>query len=240
MDITEFKAKIKGSLASPSRFRVTIPNIVVDGESARTISILCNQAQMPGRYFQTSDRFTNGPPSKVASASIYDEMVLSFYCQEGMGIYGLFNDWQSYIQNTRSHNEFSYFDDYVSDITIDQITAKGSVSYSVTLIDAYPRMVSPLQLDWSSQNSFHNLQVSMVYRYWRKTKDNSGPFSKYLNVSSIFPNFDLNGALEETGVAIFDNFGTTLQTRIGQSIRFQKSLDESENTAQNIETDNIA
>jgi hypothetical protein len=227
MNINEFKSRIGGSLASPANFRVMISGAVVDSDSSRHLALLCNQAQMPGRYFQTADRITHGPVAKIASASIYDEMVLSFYCQEGLGVYELFTDWQSYIQDNASTNEFSYFDDYVSDITIEQLDSSGKVSYAVTLIDAFPRMVSPMQLDWSSKDSFHNLQVSMVYRYWRKEDLSSGPFSKFLNVSSLFPNFDVQGALQKTGVAIFDNVGGKILSKVGQNIRFSKNVKKS-------------
>lgn len=232
MDINAFKSRIGGSLASPANFRVMISGAVVDGDSSRHLALLCNQAQMPGKYFQTVDRFTHGPPIKIASASIYDEMILSFYCQEGMGVYELFTDWQSYIQDNTTSNEFSYFDDYVSNITIEQLDPTGSVSYAVTLIDAFPRMVSPMQLDWSSKDSFHNLQVSMVYRYWRKEDLSISPFSKFLNVSSLFPNFDIGGALEKTGVALFSNVGGKLMSKVGQNIRFSDNLKKSKSSEQ--------
>jgi hypothetical protein len=232
MDINAFKSKIGGSLASPANFRVMISGAVVDQESSRDLAILCNQAQLPGRYFQTADRVTHGPITKIPSASIFDEMILSFYCQEGMGVYELFTDWQSYIQDNTASNEFSYFDDYVSDITIEQLTPTGSVAYAVTLVDAYPRMVSPMQLDWSSKDSFHNLQISMVYRYWRKVELSVSPFSKFLNVSSLFPNFDLGGALQQTGVALFDKAGGKLMSQVGQNIRFSKNIKASKSAGQ--------
>ena len=241
MNINQFKSKIGGTLASPALFRVMIPGVVVDSSSAKTLALLCNQAQMPGRYFQTTDRFTHGPPIKIASSSIYDEMVMSFYCKQDLGVYELFSDWQSFIQDNNTSNEFEYFDDYVCDITVEQMDARGDVSYSVTLVDAYPRMVSPMQLDWASQNAFHNLQVSFVYRYWRKNDLSYGPFSKFLRVSSLFPGFDLQSTLEKTGAAVFDTIGGNdeIMSRIEQNIRFTKNVTQSKSAEQQSDNTNL-
>jgi len=240
MNINQFKSKIGGTLASPALFRVMIPGVIVDSSSAKTLALLCNQAQMPGRYFQTADRTTHGPPIKIASASIYDEMVMSFYCKEDLGVYELFSDWQSFIQDNNTNNEFAYFDEYVSDITIEQMDARGDVSYSVTLIDAYPRMVSPMQLDWASQNAFHNMQVSFVYRYWKKNDLGYGPFSKFLRVSSLFPGFDIPDALEKTGAAIFDTLGGNgeFMSRIEQNIRFSRNRTSTQSLSEQQQADN--
>ena len=83
-----------------------------------------------------------------------------------MGTVNIFQEWQNYIVDASASNEFSYFDDYTSDIIIEQYNSQGQVAYACKLIDAYLVMVAPIQLDWGNKDSFTNLQVTMAYRYW--------------------------------------------------------------------------
>jgi hypothetical protein len=156
-------------------------------------------------------------------------MVLSFYCQESMEINRIFQGWQTFIQDNSSSNEFSYFDDYVSDIIVEQLDNTGKVQYAVKLIDAYPVMVAPLQLEWSSQNSFHNVQVTMAYRYWREEPLDINPFGNFLNVNSLYPNFDIGGALEKTGVAIFSRADGQFMSTVQQGMSFNRNIRNSGN-----------
>jgi len=227
----EFKSKIGGGLASPANFRVLMSGAIVDRKGSRLISILCNQAQLPGRSFATNEYTTHGPIRKIPYSTIYDDIVLSFYCQEDMKIKELFDEWQSYIQNTMTSNEFSYFDDYVSDIIIEQFNSKGKAKHSIKLIDAYPVMVAPLQLDWAQQNAFHNLQVTFAYRYWREEPIDINPFGNFLTTNSLYPNFDIAGALEETGAAMFSRVDGQFMSRVEQTISFGRNIGNKRETS---------
>jgi len=220
----EFKARIGGSLASPANFRVLLTGAIVDSDGSRLLSLLCNQAQLPGRAFATNEYTTHGPIRKIPYQTIYDDMVLSFYCKEDMGIKEVFQEWMNFIQNNNTNNEFSYFDDYVSDIIIEQFDYNGRTTHSIKLIDAYPIMMAPLQLDWASENSFHNLQITMAYRYWREEPISLSPFGNYLNVNNLYPNFDIAGALEQTGAALFSRADGQFISRVQQSIRFAGNM----------------
>ena len=151
-------------------------------------------------------------------------MVLSFYCKEAMDVNRIFQGWQTFIQDNSSSNEFSYFDDYVSDVIVEQLDNRGKVKYAVKLIDAYPVMVAPLQLDWSQQNAFHNIQVTMAYRYWREEPLDINPFGNFLNVNSLYPNFDIGGALEKTGVAIFSRADGQFMSTVQQGMSFARNI----------------
>ena len=82
-DINEFKTRVGGSLASPAYFRVLFTGAIVDPDGVNLLSLLCNQAQMPGRLLATNEYTTHGPIRKVPYSSIYDDLVFGFYCTEG-------------------------------------------------------------------------------------------------------------------------------------------------------------
>ena len=103
---------------------------------------------------------------------------------------------------------------------VEQFDSEGKATYSVKLIDAYPIMVAPLQLDWAQQNAFHNFQVTMAYRYWREEPVSINPFGNYMRVNNLYPNFDVSGALETTGAALFSRVDGQFLSKVQQGIRF--------------------
>ena len=191
-NVDQFKARIGGHLASPARFEVFLSRPgAKDSEEVRYMAFLCNQAQLPARQFATVDYTTHGPIMKMPYQNMYDDVVMSFYCKETMTVKQIFQDWQNSICDNDGNNNFNYLQDYATNIVIHQFDSRGRNTYSCMLMDAYPLMVSPLQLDWGSKDSFHNLQVTFAYRYWREGsyEDNPGAFN--VNFNELYRNVDI-------------------------------------------------
>jgi hypothetical protein len=228
-NINEFHSRLsKKQLAHPAYFRVLFSGGIINGGDARLLALLCNQAQLPGRAFATTEYTTHGPIRKIPYQNVYDDLVFSIFCRDDMGVKETFQEWQNFICDNNTSNEFSYFEDYVSDVIIEQFRADGKSKYAVKLIDAYPVMVAPLQLDWATQNGFHNLQVTMAYRYWREEPLSLNPFGNFLGVNNLFPNFDISGALDKTGVALFSRADGQFMSKVGQGMNFLKNLGKSQ------------
>jgi len=232
-NVNDFKARIGGRLASPANFRVLFSGAILKGGSDRMLALLCNSTQLPGRSLDTNEYTTHGPIRKYPYQNVYDDVTFSFYCEESMGVSELFHEWHSFICDNNTTNEFSYYEDYVSDMIIEQFDAAGNITRSVKLIDAYPVMVSPLDLSWSSQNEFLNLQVTFTFKYWREEPVLNKPFGNYLEVNSLFPNFDISGALSQFGAAVFSRVDGQFFDRAKQSIRFGKKINNALSERQN-------
>ena len=94
-NIDTFKANLGGTLASPANFRVLLTGSIFKTADVKMIAFLCNQAMLPGRQFATTDYTTHGPTIKMPFQSIYDDIVLSFYCKEDMELKSMFQSWQN-------------------------------------------------------------------------------------------------------------------------------------------------
>ncbi len=232
-NVNEFKSRIGGRLASPANFRVLFSGAILTGGADRMLALLCNATQLPGRSFSTNEYATHGPIRKYPYQSVYDDVTFSFYCEESMGVSELFNEWQNYISDNNTTNDFSYYEDYVSDMIIEQFDASGNSTRSIKLIDAFPIMVSPMDLSWASQNEFMNLQVTFAFKYWREEPLLIKPFGNYLHVNPLYPNFDISGALSQFGAAVFSRVDGQFYDRAKQSIRFGKNINNSLSERQN-------
>lgn len=174
---------------------------VLKNSKARTLAMLCHTAVIPGRNFNTSAISTHGPIRKVPHAVVYDDFQCSFYCtNDGLFPRGLFTEWQNAIISTETHR-VNYFDQYVSDIEIEQFDSSGKVIYAVKLIDAYPIIVSPMALSWGQKDSVSSLDVTFAYRRWNTNPIPLSPFGNNLAVNSLYPNLDIAGALDDFGIA---------------------------------------
>jgi hypothetical protein len=66
-----------------------------------------------------------------------------------------------------------YYDDYRGQIEIRKYDDTGNVTYTCKLIDAWPKQVAPLQVEWENGDQF--LIQSVQFQYWLFT-DNTNNF----------------------------------------------------------------
>jgi hypothetical protein len=63
-----------------------------------------------------------------------------------------------------TQNGVSFMSEYASDIKIETLLAdKETVAYTVTLKEAYPRMIGAVQYASSGQGNITSMQVEFVY-----------------------------------------------------------------------------
>lgn len=182
-----FRSSFGGELATPSLFEVSFIGPQVTSKVGEQLTFMCNQAQFPGRAFGTTDYATHGPVRKNPNQNIYDDIVLSFFCSKEMKEKEFIQDWQNAVCNASNPSPFSGFrfrypDEYNTDLTIKQFDRAGNMTYKVTVIDAWPLMVNPLDISWSQVDSFHNLSVTFSYKYWKQEKIPSGENKLYAGV----------------------------------------------------------
>jgi len=225
-NINGFKSEInkQGGLAQPNKFRVLITGGVLKNSTAQAISMLCNQAIIPGRALATNDIRTHGPIRKAPYNSIYDDLQLGIYCtNKNLFPRDLFEEWQDSIIKTGT-GRVNYFDQYVADIEIEQYDDQQNIIYACKFIDAYPIIVAPLALDWSSTNTFHNLNVTFAYRKWHIQQIPFSPFGNNLSINSLYPNFDITGAIDDFGVAVVSRADGQFMTKVKKAGNFLSNI----------------
>ena len=203
-NINEFKGEInkQRGVAQPNKFRVLITGGILKSSKARALSFLVNQAVIPGRALATSEIRTYGPIRKAPYNTIYDDLQLGVYCTNtNLFPRDLFEQWQDSAVSTMT-GRVNYFDQYVADIEIEQYDDNQNVIFACKFIDAYPIIVAPLSLDWAMTNAFHNLSITFAYRRWHIQPLPLSPFGNNLAINSLYPNFDIEGAIDNFGMAV--------------------------------------
>ena len=155
--ISEFKSTFSKDLARPSRFDVNIPvplTLIPYVLSARTLTYRCENAQLPGRTFETvTQKIGSNPVEKFPSLTTFNDIDLTFIVDDDMKQKTFFDRWLELINPTFNFN-YQYKQNYATIITINQYDVTNTLSYSVDLFDAYPISMNQLDLDWSNEG-FH-------------------------------------------------------------------------------------
>jgi hypothetical protein len=170
--LKNFQAEVRSrGLSKPNRFEIMFPpplamiNKIVD---IKPVLLYCESTSLPPQNIGVKTQRIYGPgyPRPVSTDYGGDGITMTFLLDQPMDIRAFFDLWLSSIVDP---NQFfvNYQSNYVVPITINQLNMQDQVVYSAILEDAFPRSVSLLELNQSTQNSVHKLSVTFVYRRWR-------------------------------------------------------------------------
>ena len=166
--INEFKSSFRGDLARPNKFdvNVNIPLVLIPYVAgARSLVYRCENAQLPGRTFATTEQKTYGPIEKFPYLTTYNDIDLTFIVDDDMQQKILFDAWLNFI-NPLYNNHIRYKQEYATILTINQYDVTNKLTYSINLYDAYPISMNQMDLDWSG-DGYHKLNVTFAYTYWQ-------------------------------------------------------------------------
>jgi hypothetical protein len=176
----------KTGLAKTSHFEVqiTAPGDTVMEE---TLMSRADSAELPGRSLMTAEhKFSNyGPISKVPyGGQTYTDSTITFICSEDLREKEYFEIWQNKIVNTgafetgsgqqdfygyvQSKFNTKYFDDYLGTVVIRQYGSAGELRSIHTLQEAYPIMIAPIGMSWSTDEVI-KLGVTFAYKNYKTT-----------------------------------------------------------------------
>lgn len=219
------QAKNGGLYSRPTLFKIVMtPPIGLKGWSLnqlRDIGFNCSTITAPGGNIATKPLKTYGLKKEIAYNKIFDEITTGFYLSEEMDEYTFFQDWQTLMY--KDNQSLGWYNDYTGTLEIHQLSNKGNAVGSAdlgtvtkfTLIDAYPKMISQLALDYGATNTIQRFTVNWTYRDVLIEPVNS----KRSNGGNLFRS-DADNPLAKK-FKLFRDFNDRIErTRQGTNIRF--------------------
>ena len=170
--ISAIKAKTEAKFARPNLFRVQMVKGVEVSEEILRIN--CYNVQVPGLSMATTNK-DQGYRS-VAYQKIYDDITLSFYCSESMAELKYLQGWMDSIVSPET-NHVQYYDNYKGQLIITNLTSQENddaeddsnfKSLTTLVYEAFPKQISPIQLDYGTTNQVLSVQATFTYRYYRQ------------------------------------------------------------------------
>lgn len=133
------------------------------GDDDNLMSYLVKSANLPSSQFEERVIDWQGTPYKMASDRHFDDWTVAFNVDEKAKILQKFYDWQDMIQSPSS-NVRSSAEDYMRKQEIHLIDYSGNTLKTYNLIGAWPKSVSQVALDYST-NEIARVEVTFSYQY---------------------------------------------------------------------------
>lgn len=208
--LDDFKSRMT-SFARPNLFEVVISDAEgkkkVIKEIERRLTFACFSAQIPGMTTLTTEK-DEGYRS-IAYQKAYEDVSLGFYVHGDMKEIKVFQNWMKLMIDPKT-NHVGFYDDYKATVTIKNLNQEQDVALTTTLYDAYPKSLSPLGLDYGTNDDVMKIEVTFTYRYYTQTfGELQEPVGRgnFTETSAEDVPQDLNSVIRKTGVLSFDSIG---------------------------------
>lgn len=135
----------------------------------QNLEFFCTNAQLPALNYQTTETKTYGTPFKDPYEIGVEDVSLTFYCSADMKEKYFFDAWQ-YAMKDPVTNDFYYNREYSTQVVIQTYSETGDFKYGVRLMDAYPVMVSAVDLSYDNNDQPMKMNVVLTYKNWYNLK----------------------------------------------------------------------
>jgi hypothetical protein len=166
MTYKNFIAEIKSQgLARTNRFAVLFtPPTGVNPANLKKTLLFCDAATLPGVNFSTVQNRTFGEVREVPYEKLFDTCQMTFHVDKDMMVKSLFDQWIQSIQNPITRN-YAYYNDYVTNMTIEVQDLADNTRYEMALYEVYPKSISAINLSHESKETM-KVTVTFQYKYW--------------------------------------------------------------------------
>lgn len=174
-NLNNFRETVLGyGLARTNRFEVLIlPPSSLTAQykaAAEVASLLVEQASFPILNIATKQFKIFGPTYQMPITSEYggEGISINFHMDSNLTVKNFFDAWMHEVIDPTSYT-VNYQEKYLGTIVISQLDEQDNITYEVELIDAFPRNINLMDLNNSSSNQTHRLNVLFAYRRWYAT-----------------------------------------------------------------------
>ena len=184
--LDEFTANTRDfARSSHFRFRI-LPSAALSGgmvsfnkeftpKDLSIINMLCDSTTLPDvASIPLTGAVSAEFPYDIVKDFAYASQSASFYVAEDMFQKKFFDNWMELTYNKTSGQPY-YYNDYTTTIEIYQLkhtlddsvlTGDNDWTYKTTLYGAYPKVIAPMKMHWSTANALQKVSVTFHYTHW--------------------------------------------------------------------------
>ena len=172
LSIDKFRGTFTSEPAPTNRFEVEFLGLKQEIATAvkNNLKYRVDTAELPPRSLATIQDKIYGPIRNIPYNSTYVDTTMSFYCtSNGMLEKRFFDNWQDYINDAKSF-DVKYWKDFTCNIELKVLNMKNETMYTCTFIEAYPMIVSGIQLS-QANDEFARISVTFSFHKWLRNAD---------------------------------------------------------------------
>jgi hypothetical protein len=171
-DVSQFRANMIGDGARPNLFQVTLtfPPTVANGTVAgQKTTFLAKAAQLPGSTVGTVPMYYFGRELKFVGNRTFTDWTLQIINDEDFSIRNAVEVWMNSINSHTGNLRASSAagpSGYSVDAQVQQYGKTGNVLKTYNFVGMFPLDLSPIDLDWGSNDAIEEYSVTFAYQYW--------------------------------------------------------------------------
>jgi len=172
-NISAFRSELVYDGARPNLFEVTLlfPVLLGDINASRKLTFMCKSASLPGVSTGTVPQFYFGRELKFAGNKTYQDWTITIVNDEDFLVRNAFERWTDGlnrgVENIRTlgNNPNSY----QVDAQVVQYGKSGNGIKGYNMVGCFPVDLSPIDLDWGSNDTIEDFTVTLAYQWWEAT-----------------------------------------------------------------------
>lgn len=175
--ISDLKAITKANFAKPNLFKVVMNRQGISDNNAQNIFINCFQASIPGSSVASTEK--DKAFRSYAYQKLFEDVTFGFYCTEEFKELKFLQTWLDIVvPGPLENNHVEYYEKYAgySNIKIINLSndapslkSENKKTITTTLIEAYPKAVSAIPLDYGTTNAIIQVTATFTYRYFTQS-----------------------------------------------------------------------
>ena len=183
-NVNQFRTQLSGDGARPNLFevRLNFPSYVTNRSTAAVkSSFMVKTAQLPGSTIGSVPLQYFGREVKVAGNRTFADWTVTVVNDEDFLIRNSMESWLRGINDNVTNLRTALTTlQYASDAQVFQYSKDGKILKSYKFIGMFPIDITPIDLDWGSNDAIEEFSVTFQYQYW-ETVDREVPFRTALN-----------------------------------------------------------
>ena len=170
-NVDSFSSQIaKKGIASPNKFAVNftrVPSIALGSDTYSDLNLMCESVTLAGRSIQSLLDRQYGLNREVAyNGPTYTPITLAFLCTANYVEKRIFDRWNNMIVDISKGYDVAYYNSYIGEMQVTALDVTGKKAFYMTYKECWPKTVSAIELNHSTQNTPVRLSVEMQYAYW--------------------------------------------------------------------------
>ena len=182
-NVQQFRSQLTGDGARPNLFQCTLTFPILASSGGATspggiqdnvnltekFTFMARAAQLPGSTVNQIPVNYFGREIKFSGNRTFPEWTVTIINDEDFRLRNAFEKWMhglnSHVTNTRGAS-FQNSLDYQQDAVVTQFGKAGNIIKQYQLVGMFPIDVSPIELDWGSNDTIEEYAVTFAYQWW--------------------------------------------------------------------------
>jgi len=176
-NVNQFRSQMTGDGARPNLFEVSLPFPIfaAPGNAQTKMTFMCKSSQLPGSTVGVVPVQYFGRELKFAGNRTFADWTVTIINDEDFIIRNAFERWlagiNSHVLNVRNSNARNTLN-YTVDGVVNQYGKTGGAPIkSYRFVGLFPTDVTPIDLDWGSNDTIEEYSVTLSYQWWDSVAD---------------------------------------------------------------------